>query len=123
MFDRIARATNLHILAQQGRGFNDQWPRLRDHDRGAGNPRSLGQQLAFSPSRHGTLVLCGSAAWCIRTSCAMASIWVLYVNFNADSVQWIENKDWAYTRTITADRTLLRNEHIDLVFKGLDTFA
>ncbi|MBK9599449.1 MAG: glycoside hydrolase family 2 protein [Flavobacteriales bacterium] len=46
-----------------------------------------------------------------------------YVNFNADSVQWIENKDWAYTRTITADRTLLRNEHIDLVFKGLDTFA
>jgi len=46
-----------------------------------------------------------------------------YVNFNADSVQWIENADWVYTRTITADRSLLRNAHIDLVFKGLDTFA
>ena len=46
-----------------------------------------------------------------------------YVNFNADSVQWIEDKDWVYPRTITADRALLRNEHIDLVFKGLDTFA
>jgi beta-mannosidase len=46
-----------------------------------------------------------------------------YVNFNADNVQWIEDKDWVYARTITADRALLRNEHIDLVFKGLDTFA
>lgn len=46
-----------------------------------------------------------------------------YVNFNADSVQWIENAAWEYKRSITADRTLLRNEHIDLVFKGLDTFA
>lgn len=46
-----------------------------------------------------------------------------YVNFNADSVQWIENQDWIYTRTINVDRALLKNEHIDLVFKGLDTFA
>ena len=46
-----------------------------------------------------------------------------YVNFNADSVQWIENRDWIYTRTINGDRALLKNEHIDLVFKGLDTFA
>ncbi|MGV9012701.1 MAG: glycoside hydrolase family 2 protein [Flavobacteriales bacterium] len=46
-----------------------------------------------------------------------------YVNFNVDSVQWIENKDWIYTHTINVDRALLKNEHIDLVFKGLDTFA
>lgn len=46
-----------------------------------------------------------------------------YRDFNADSVQWIEGKDWEYTRTLTADEALLRNEHIDLVFKGLDTFA
>ena len=46
-----------------------------------------------------------------------------YVNFNVDSVQWIENKDWVYARTINADRALLQNEHIDLVFKGLDTFV
>lgn len=46
-----------------------------------------------------------------------------YVDFNADSVQWIENTDWEFSRTINADETLLRNEHIDLVFKGLDTFA
>lgn len=46
-----------------------------------------------------------------------------YVNFNVDSVQWFERKDWIYTRTIHAGRALLRNEHIDLAFKGLDTFA
>ena len=46
-----------------------------------------------------------------------------YVNFNADSVQWVEARDWVYKRTINADLALLRNEHIELVFKGLDTFA
>ena len=46
-----------------------------------------------------------------------------YRNFNADSVQWIEDKDWEYARTIHADAALLKYEHVDLVFKGLDTFA
>lgn len=46
-----------------------------------------------------------------------------YRNFNADSVQWVEEKDWEYRRTFTADEALLGNEHVDLVFKGLDTFA
>lgn len=46
-----------------------------------------------------------------------------YRNFNADSVQWVEGKDWAYACIINADEALLGNEHIDLVFKGLDTFA
>ncbi len=46
-----------------------------------------------------------------------------YRNFNADSVQWVEEKDWEYACIINADEALLHNEHVDLVFKGLDTFA
>ncbi len=42
---------------------------------------------------------------------------------NIDSVQWIENEDWIYRRTLFVADTLLRHEHLDLVFKGLDTFA
>ena len=46
-----------------------------------------------------------------------------YQGSNIDSVQWIENEDWIYKRTIIATDTLLRHGHLDLVFKGLDTFA
>ncbi len=42
---------------------------------------------------------------------------------NIDSVQWVENEDWIYRRTLFVADTLLRHEHLDLVFKGLDTFA
>ncbi|MBK9148953.1 MAG: hypothetical protein IPM12_14180 [Flavobacteriales bacterium] len=42
---------------------------------------------------------------------------------NIDSVQWIENEDWIYRRTLFVADTLLHHEHLDLVFKGLDTFA
>lgn len=42
---------------------------------------------------------------------------------NIDSVQWIENEDWIYKRTLFVADTLLRHGHLDLVFKGLDTFA
>ncbi|HNR54607.1 MAG TPA: hypothetical protein PKJ19_05530 [Flavobacteriales bacterium] len=42
---------------------------------------------------------------------------------NIDSVQWIENEDWVYKRTLFVTDTLLRHGHLDLVFKGLDTFA
>lgn len=45
------------------------------------------------------------------------------LNSNIDSVQWIENEDWEYRRTLFVLDTLLRHEHLDLVFKGLDTFA
>lgn len=44
-------------------------------------------------------------------------------NANADSVQWIELKDWEYRRTLVADDAMLKHGHLDLVFKGLDTFA
>ena len=46
-----------------------------------------------------------------------------YQGSNIDSVQWIENEDWIYKRTIVANDTLLEHGHLDLVFKGLDTFA
>lgn len=42
---------------------------------------------------------------------------------NIDSVQWIENEDWIYKRTLFVADTLLRHGHLDIVFKGLDTFA
>ncbi len=46
-----------------------------------------------------------------------------YQGSNIDSVQWIENEDWIYKRTLFVTDTLLRHGHLDLVFKGLDTFA
>jgi beta-mannosidase len=42
---------------------------------------------------------------------------------NIDSVQWVELKDWEYRRALLVHDSLLRHEHLDLVFKGLDTFA
>lgn len=46
-----------------------------------------------------------------------------YKGNNIDSVQWIENEDWIYKRTLFVSDTLLQHGHLDLVFKGLDTFA
>lgn len=46
-----------------------------------------------------------------------------YQGSNIDSVQWIENEDWIYRRTLWVEDTLLRHGHLDLIFKGLDTFA
>lgn len=46
-----------------------------------------------------------------------------YRDSNVDSVQWIENEDWIYKRAIVVTDALLKHGHLDLVFKGLDTFA
>ncbi|MEZ4807899.1 MAG: hypothetical protein R2815_10590 [Flavobacteriales bacterium] len=46
-----------------------------------------------------------------------------YMDLNADSVQWIEEKDWEYRTMFTTSETLLEHDHILLEFKGLDTFA
>jgi beta-mannosidase len=46
-----------------------------------------------------------------------------YRDFNADSVQWIGQRDWEYRRTLRADGALLGHDSVNLVFKGLDTFA
>ncbi|MCC6542659.1 MAG: hypothetical protein IT225_10600 [Flavobacteriales bacterium] len=42
---------------------------------------------------------------------------------NIDSVQWVEHADWVYERTIIVSDTLMAHDHLDLVFKGLDTFG
>ncbi|MFN3876602.1 MAG: glycosyl hydrolase 2 galactose-binding domain-containing protein, partial [Flavobacteriales bacterium] len=42
---------------------------------------------------------------------------------NSDSVRWVELEDWEYRRPLFVDDALLRHEHLELVFKGLDTFA
>ena len=42
---------------------------------------------------------------------------------NEKKVQWVSDADWEYRRTITADQSLLKHKHIDLVFDGLNTIA
>ena len=42
---------------------------------------------------------------------------------NEKKVQWIENEDWDYQATFTVSSQELKNDNIDLVFNGLDTFS
>ena len=46
-----------------------------------------------------------------------------YFGCNADSVLWVEKEDWIYENTFSFDEELLKNEHIELIFEGLDTYA
>lgn len=46
-----------------------------------------------------------------------------YYRNNEIEQRWIEFEDWEYKTTIDANESLLQNEHIELVFKGLDTYA
>ncbi|THV61986.1 beta-mannosidase [Chryseobacterium candidae] len=41
---------------------------------------------------------------------------------NEKKVQWIENEDWDYQAAFTVSSQELKNDNIDLVFNGLDTF-
>jgi beta-mannosidase len=42
---------------------------------------------------------------------------------NEKKVQWVENEDWDYQTAFTVSSQELKNENIDLVFNGLDTFS
>jgi beta-mannosidase len=42
---------------------------------------------------------------------------------NEDSIQWVEQKNWTYRTRFMISKELLRYNHLDLVFKGLDTYA
>ena len=44
----------------------------------------------------------------------------IYYRDNADDCQWIENRDWKYTKTFTIDSV---SKKANLVFEGLDTYA
>jgi beta-mannosidase len=39
---------------------------------------------------------------------------------NESKIQWIENAAWEYRRTIDVTDEVLKHQHLDLVFKGLD---
>jgi beta-mannosidase len=42
---------------------------------------------------------------------------------NEKDQQWIERTDWEYRSSFPADEALLAHERVELVFRGLDTFA
>ncbi len=46
-----------------------------------------------------------------------------YYRTNENKLQWIGEKDWIYFTSFSVPATLLRRQKIDLIFKGLDTFA
>jgi beta-mannosidase len=46
-----------------------------------------------------------------------------YYRTNEEDLQWIGEKDWVYQTHFHVSRELLERQHIDLVFKGLDTYA
>lgn len=42
---------------------------------------------------------------------------------NEEKLQWIANEDWEYRCTFRPDDNWLERKHIELVFRGLDTYA
>lgn len=46
-----------------------------------------------------------------------------YYRDNEEKLQWIEKEDWEFQTTFDIDAATFQRKHIDLVFKGLDTYA
>jgi beta-mannosidase len=46
-----------------------------------------------------------------------------FAGTNEKNLQWIEHADWEYRTTFDAAPDLLRRDHVEIVFHGLDTFA
>jgi len=46
-----------------------------------------------------------------------------YKDENEKKVQWVENEDWDYQTQFSVSSQELKNDNIDLVFNGLDTFS
>ncbi len=46
-----------------------------------------------------------------------------FAGTNEKQLQWIEHTDWEYRTTFDADPELLRRERVEILFRGLDTFA
>lgn len=46
-----------------------------------------------------------------------------YYSDQVNDSRWVEKKNWEYKSDFLADETLLKNQHIDLIFEGLDTHA
>jgi len=46
-----------------------------------------------------------------------------FFRLNERGVQWIDKEDWIYETTVTPSADILKQDNIDLFFKGLDTYA
>jgi len=46
-----------------------------------------------------------------------------YYRTNEDSLQWIGEKDWVYRTEFLVEPGMFERENLELVFKGLDTYA
>jgi len=42
---------------------------------------------------------------------------------NEEKLQWIEREDWEYHGTFQVGQATLQHKHLELIFKGLDTYA
>ena len=42
---------------------------------------------------------------------------------NEEKLQWIEQKDWEFQCTFDVDAVTLERKHVELIFRGLDTYA
>jgi beta-mannosidase len=46
-----------------------------------------------------------------------------FVGTNEKELQWIENENWEYETKFNLSKTELKNQNIDIIFEGLDTYA
>ena len=46
-----------------------------------------------------------------------------FIKNNEEKVQWVSNRSWEYKTTFTLSDAILKKEHIELNFEGLDTYA
>ena len=46
-----------------------------------------------------------------------------FILSNEKDVKWVSNKDWEYKTSFTLSKKELKQDHIELNFQGLDTYA
>lgn len=46
-----------------------------------------------------------------------------FVGTNEKELQWIENENWEYETKFNLSKTELKNQNIDIIFEGLDTYT
>ena len=46
-----------------------------------------------------------------------------FIGNNEHQLQWVSETDWEYKTTFLVDSRTLQNQHIELNFEGLDTYA
>lgn len=46
-----------------------------------------------------------------------------FLDTNEKDLQWIENENWEYETKFNLSKSELKNQNIDLIFEGLDTYA